>query len=227
MNYSLPIKLICLISLFLASCTLNPDIKQPSPRYGSPATLARHTSGDAIFITDDSVHLFPFPILTVPDSMLNRRYFIDYQVTDSSNTFTYTIALLNLQLMPIDTVRILPDSINIDNMKNAPVNPHTFWCSGHYLNMLLYINASGMVDHKFRLIDTENHDDGILHFALLHDDCNDKKINEMRAAVSFDIRKYMDQAQGKSFEIKVTYNTENEKNTSKKIEVPAANSIIK
>lgn len=223
MKYAKLLPLLVLAGVLLTGCVWNNGFSV-STRYGSPVVMSRHTSGDIFFATDDSIHLFPLPQMTVADSMIGRRYFIDYSVSDSSNTFTYAITLHNMQLMPTDTVLKLSNDIDIDDMPDVPIEKDAIWVTGKYLNMLLYIEASGIMDHHYKLIDTG---DKALKFRLMHDDLGDKHTIRLRNAISFDIQKYQEMAQSEELDIEITYNQKGSGITTTKVTIPACKPDIR
>ena len=67
------------ISVLYVSCDwLNPEINETNTIYYSAATLiSDNKSGENIFLTDDSLYLYPTKLITIPetqkDSISNRK----------------------------------------------------------------------------------------------------------------------------------------------------------
>ena len=92
---------ILILILTLSSCDwLEPEVEQSNQIYQTAATLIHDTSGKNLFLTDDSLKLQPTEGIIIPDnkkdSLLNKRYFITFQITEQTTTL-YTINLLSSQ----------------------------------------------------------------------------------------------------------------------------------
>ena len=96
-------------TFILTSCDwLEPETDLSNQIYQIAATLVHDNSGENVFITDDNFKLLPSNKLTIPDnqkdSLLNKRYFISFQLTEedqviSTDKTQYSINLLTMQLM--------------------------------------------------------------------------------------------------------------------------------
>ena len=95
--------LLPLFAIFVfASCDLNIEQAPSNQIYNAASTLVYDPSGEYIFVTEDSVKLFPTSKITIPeaqkDSLLNKRYFISFQIKDQNDKI-FSINLLSMQMM--------------------------------------------------------------------------------------------------------------------------------
>lgn len=193
--------LFAVVVLSLSGCNLTPAVDDKYQRYASPATLEKESSGEVIFVTDDDMRLHPDKALVVADTLIGSRYFINYQIVEKTPP-DYKITLLSQQSMPVLPIMTFPGTIP-DTIANDGISKLNVWVAGKYLNMLVNFYGSGRKEHVFRLIDTKNSDGLVLE--LRHDNVGDPMQTELQAAMSLDISRYLDQAEGNTLNMTLKF----------------------
>jgi len=192
---------ILTISLFLTSCDwLEPETDLSNQIYQIAATLVHDNSGENVFITDDNFKLLPSNKLTIPDnqkdSLLNKRYFISFQLTEedqviSTDKTQYSINLLSMQLMSKEEIVEIDNNNTISNHKDEILKIQHLWCSGKYLNIITQIDGSGNKKHNYTLFHNRNNSGDTLYLTLRYDNNNDAKIYTLQQALYYDLQKYL------------------------------------
>lgn len=168
---------------------------------GTAATLARTEAGENIFVTDDSIRMYPNASFAAKDSLIGMRYFVDFRLLEKHDR-ECSVELVNVQSMFVDSIKYDTPSLT-DN----PLTPALVWHSGSYINMLLYVKPN--VTYKdFTLYDITP-SSGQLHFALRHDYHNSPYPTNSRIALSFDISQYRDTLSTDSINALLDINVEN------------------
>lgn len=198
------------LTVILNSCLDNPT-NDKNKLHGVAATLNKAQTGEIIFITDDSIKMHPSEAVTAVDSLLGSRFFVDFRLLQQSEKDFY-IEVANLQRMKVDSVRLG----KYEEM-DAPVIPQIAWVSGRYVNFLLNVRGGQIALHDFRMYDRSK--DGKANFILRHDPKNDPTQYMARAAVSFDLKNYIDTMTTDSMTIALTLNIENAGPTTSNITV--------
>ena len=194
----------------LSSCDwLEPEINQSNQIYQSVATLIHDPSGKNIFITDDSLKLQPTEEIIIPDnkkdSLLNKRYFITFQITKQISNL-YTIKLLSTQQMreispiPLQTIN------DTTKYKNQTLLLKGIWTSGGYLNMITDIKGSGDKFHNYNLLISPSLSTDTLHLIMKYDNNNDNEIYTLQEATTYNIKKYIN-SEKDSITIRFDYNS--------------------
>ena len=182
--------------LILSSCDwLQPKIDPSDQIYQSAATLIHEpSSGKNIFITDDSLKLHPTEEIIIPDikkdSLINKRYFITFQITEKVANL-YTINLLSTQQMrelPIFTLQSINDTAKYTNQT---LLLKSIWVSGSYLNMITEIKGSGDKFHNYNLLVSPSSSSDTLHLIMRYDNNKDNAIYTLQEATTYNIKKYI------------------------------------
>ncbi len=216
---SLFLALIALLAL--TSCILNPTPVEDGKIHGTAAFLI-NMEGQNRFITDDHTTLIPNTPFVAPDSMLNRRFYIEYQIVDELGK-TQTINLLRNLEMTLDSTMEL-SAQQFGQYANDDLTPYMAWCSGNYVNLLVDIMASGKIDHDFHMLKDTNKQfvnpnplaADTVNVYLRHDAHDDNRTASYRAGMSFNIGKYLSQYNDTTF-VNIHYTAIN--NTNKVLSI--------
>lgn len=192
LNYIL-ITLIAIIAL--SSCDwLEPEESISNQIYQTAATLVYYPSGENIFITDDSLKLFPTNKITIPDdkkdSLLNQRYYISFQIEQQQND-ACSINLISMQMMNKSDIIEIESNSDIEKYKNNILNLQALWCSGKYLNIITQIEGSGTKLHNYNLLQHNTTPNDTLYLTLRYDDNNDTEIYTLKQAIYYDLKPYL------------------------------------
>ncbi len=188
-----------ILSTFITSLLMSCDIlnieQDPSNnKYQAAATLIHDPSGDNIFITDDSIKLFPTTKITIPDSqvdsLLNKRYYISFQIKEQ-NEKIYSINLLSMQMMEQKYVIEINHNDSIEKYKNEVLNINNIWYTGQYLNIITTVLGSGTKQHNYNLLYNPNTGTDTLYLTLRYDNNNDTKPYNLQQALYYDIKDYI------------------------------------
>lgn len=156
--------------------------------YGAATTLVRDESGEVLYMTDDSLKLIPYNTISAADSLLNKRYYLEFQIYENIDSKTYEIIEVSVQRMLLENVCAINDKSELNRYSNDCITPIWLWSAYNYVNLLCNINASNEVKHDFYLIEdksTSNSD--TINFFIRYDDKNDSYGGKSKAALSFDI----------------------------------------
>lgn len=186
---------ILILILTLSSCDwLEPEVEQSNQIYQTAATLIHDTSGKNLFLTDDSLKLQPTEEIIIPDnkkdSLLNKRYFITFQITEQ-NTNLYTINLLSSQQMreiPITPIQSINDTTKYTNQTLLLKN---LWISGSYLNMITEIQGSGQKFHNYNLLLSPTLSPDTLNLIMRYDNNKDNAIYTLQEATTYNLKEFI------------------------------------
>lgn len=213
MNKKLFILLIAIITLCSACDWLEPNIDQSNQKFFAAATLVHDPSGENIFITDDSIKIFPISKITIPDnqkdSLLNKRYFITFQLGEETKTTDnpMDVNLLSMQMMYDYQVTEISTDSALSAYKNQQLTINRLWCSGSYINFISTIAGSGSKTHNYHLIYNTNVKSDTLFLTLRYDNNDDAGIYTLQNAISYNVGKYLQNNQGDSTVICFNYNS--------------------
>ena len=199
------------ISVLYVSCDwLNPEINETNTIYYSAATLINdNKSGENIFLTDDSLYLYPTKLITIPetqkDSILNKRYYISFQI-EKQNINKCDINLLSSQMMREITITEIESNEQITKYKNDILTISRLWTSGTYLNIINEIIGSGNKLHNYYLLHNPNITNDTLHLTLRYDKNNDNEVYNLQEVTTYNIKNYINTQQD-SIIIRLDYNS--------------------
>jgi hypothetical protein len=187
--------LLPLFAIFIfASCDLNIEQAPSNQIYNAASTLVYDPSGEYIFVTEDSVKLFPTSKITIPeaqkDSLLNKRYFISFQIKDQNDKI-FSINLLSMQMMLEKHITEIENNDLINNYKNEILNIKNLWCSGSCLNIITEVQGSGSKLHNYNLLYNPNIKSDTLHLTLRYDNNNDTKTYTLQQALYYNLQDYL------------------------------------
>lgn len=187
--------LLPLFAIFIfASCDLNIEQDPSNQIYNAASTLVYDPSGEYIFVTEDSVKLFPTSKITIPeaqkDSLLNKRYYISFQIKDQNDKI-FSINLLSMQMMLKKQITEIENNDLINNYKNEILNIKNLWCSGSYLNIITEVQGSGTKLHNYNLLYNPNIKSDTLHLTLRYDNNNDTKTYTLQQALYYNLQDYL------------------------------------
>ena len=209
------ISLLATLLLF-TSCEnfLNTEVDPSTHVYYAAATLTYVPSGENIFITDDSLYLYPTSKITIPDlqkdSLLNQRYYITFQIEENSSVSNNVanINLLSMQMMYTKTIIEIDSIDELQQYKNQQLSMQQLWTSGSYLNFITSITGSGYTPHNYHLIyNTENSSSDTIYLTLRYDNNNDSPIYNLQNALSYNLSKYLNKSNNDSITICFNYNS--------------------
>lgn len=187
--------LLPLFAIFIfASCDLDIEQDPSNQIYKDAATLVYDPSGEYIFVTEDSIKLFPTSKITIPeaqkDTLLNKRYFISFQIKDQNDKI-FSINLLSMQMMLEKQITEIENNDLINNYKNEILNIKNLWCSGSYLNIITEVQGSGSKLHNYNLLYNSNIKSDTLHLTLRYDNNNDTKTYTVQQAIYYNLQDYL------------------------------------
>ena len=187
--------LLPLFAIFVfASCDLNIEQDPSNQIYNAASTLVYDPSGEYIFVTEDSVKLFPTSKITIPeaqkDSLLNKRYYISFQIKDQNDKI-FSINLLSMQMMLEKHITEIENNDLINNYKNEILNIKNLWCSGSCLNIITEVQGSGSKLHNYNLLYNPNIESDTLHLTLRYDNNNDTKTYTLQQALYYNLQDYL------------------------------------
>ncbi len=189
-TYYIFLLLITTIILCTSCDWLEPEQDPTNQIYNTAATLIYDLSGENIFITDDSLKLFPSSKLTIPeaqrDSLLNQRYFITFQIESQLHDI-YTINLMSMQMMSKKQITTIDNNDFIGDYKNEILNMKAIWCSNQYVNIITQVKGSGTIEHNYHLLYNPNIDSDTLYFTLRYDNNKDKETYTLQQAMYYDL----------------------------------------
>ena len=202
--------LILITILTLSSCNwLEPEIEPSNQIYQTAATLIHDISGKNLFLTDDSLKLQPIKEIIIPDnkkdSLLNKRYFITFQITEQ-NTSLYTINLLSSQQMreiPIIPIQSINDTTKYINQTLLLKN---LWITSSYLNIITEIQGSSQKLHNYNLLLYPTSSTDTLHLIMRYDNNMDSAIYTLQEATTYNLKEYINTEQD-SVIIRFNYNS--------------------
>ena len=190
-----------LSALTLTSC-LNPGETPDNmkPR-AAAAFLQESEDGEKIFITDDGIVMYPDMPVAAPDSMLGRRYFVEFLLESQTST-RFDITLRSIQEMIVEGV-----TKGEPTGASQPVIPATVWAYGDYLNMVLNVKTDPRPNFKFTLFDKGSAEEP--NFVLRYDPKTNQPASARRVALSFDISSYREALTVDSILVPISINIEN------------------
>ncbi|MBO5728846.1 MAG: hypothetical protein J6R43_03275 [Paludibacteraceae bacterium] len=184
-----------LFAIFVcASCDLNIEQDPSNNIYYAASRLVYDPSGEYIFVTEDSLKLFPTSKITIPeaqkDTLLNKRYYISFQITDQYDN-RFDVNLLSMQMMIEQQVTEIDDNASIDDYKNEILNIKSIWCTGPYLNLITEIQGSGNKLQNYNLLHNPNIQSDTLYLTLRYDNNNDAPTYTLQQALYYNIDNYL------------------------------------
>ena len=161
---------------------------------------------------DDGLTMGIVNAIEIPDSMIGKRFFMDFQyVSENSRTDTFDsmASLLNIQQVVTKPILDITTKEELDSMGVNKINPSWVWCSSHYMNIVYYVMGSNSIPHMVNLIDNEYDPIRVsgdtLVFELRHNAYNDPPMQQLRGVGSFDLTPYMESATDTVLKIMVYY----------------------
>lgn len=184
----------------LTSCF--PDDKGSSTNLSfAIGEMRANAMGDGYLMMDDSTTMGLIPSLSVKDSVVNMRYYVEGYMADDKHSlpgYTYTMDAIALLPVAVDTVV----EANTQEMVNAlgadryRLNANGLFVTGRYLNVFMNLSASGLNKHRIALMHNNvmsvMADEGdTVYVELCHNAHNDSQGREYRSILSFDLSKYV------------------------------------
>ncbi|MFI3297355.1 MAG: NigD-like C-terminal domain-containing protein [bacterium] len=160
--------------------------------YGAATTLVKEESGEIVYMTDDSLKLVPMYTISAADSLLNQRYYVEFQIYQTISSSTYEVNVVSVQYMFIENVSSIDDSSELDSYADDCITPIWVWGACNYVNLLCYIDASNEIQHNFYLVeDKSSSTNDTINFYIRHDNNDDANGSTSKAAISFDISSFV------------------------------------
>lgn len=198
--------IIIACAALLSSCLdtgQTPDSQIPR---AAAAFMQRSSTGENIFVTDDSIKMYPDVPVSASDSLLGRRYFVEFFLQNKGDDY-FDINVRSVQEMKIDSILTQKPSSH-----NNEVELKTMWVSGNYLNMVLNVDTDPQPKHTAILYNSGSPEEPELVF--LYDNNTTQPISSRRIALSYDISEYRENMAADSLRTSVTLNIKNTGNVT-------------
>lgn len=204
----------------------------PEPDPVNPFTLAVWTIHKAedkqlYFIADDeSTTFIPRTTLTYPDSLLNRRCYVEFIFSsEKSEVYTHVIDVKYVQTVSTNSLFDIKTQNHSDSLGNDPAEITLAWVSGNYLNLMYRYYGTGTVKHSFTVarnfFQPVVTPDSIVPIEFRHHMKGDNAGKEYLNIVSYDISD-LAKDRTKDFYIKLKYRTFNLYFNTATLKVPIA-----
>ena len=204
--------MVCFLTALLStSCLSNDSSGMGGGVYGTIGTYEKQ-SNQPYFMLDDSLTMVTTNQLSIADSLIGDRFFLDFQKVqpqDEDPNYNYTVNLLNIQRVVTKPILVVDTKSQLDSMGVDAIIPSWVWCSSHYINIVYYIKGSNGRPHMVNLIENLYQpikaSGDTLVFELKHNDYNDYPYQELRGVSSFDLTPYMEQSKDSVLKMQIYY----------------------
>ncbi|MDO4190835.1 MAG: NigD-like C-terminal domain-containing protein [Bacteroidales bacterium] len=165
--------------------------------------LRANSLGDGYLMMDDSTTMGISPSIQISDSIANHRYYIEGYLCDDNHSFPgYDLTMDATVLLPVAIDTILEVNTNEQQtnvgIDKYNINTNGIFITGRYINVFMYVPASGNVKHRISLIHNTlspiiNDKNDTIYLELCHNANNDMAQQDYRSILSFDIQNYINQ----------------------------------